>query len=140
MTMTSPTPLHAMQHDPMEDLRVTVQRITEDLNSLMRRLSGTDHTEARELVEQMLNDEIFADFKISVDAMRHLLWIYIEAVSNAGAPVTLVQSARLQKAVDMLRALHGSELPEQFAGAQTFIEHVQKMVDGYGVVKKKKSA
>ena len=114
----------------MENVRATVQRITEDLNLLMRQLSATDDAHAREFVEQMLTSELLADFKNSVDAMRHLMWIYVEAVSkNAGSGV--VRSDRLRRAVDMLRALHGDSMPEQFSRPETFFEHVQNVVDGY---------
>jgi hypothetical protein len=122
----------------MDDLRVTVQRITNDLNSLMRELSGKDDTQARELVGEMISSEVLADFKSSVDAMRHLLWIYVEAVSENVGAVSVVQSTRLQRAVEMLRSLHTGDVPEQFAGPETFFEHVQGVVDRYGVKLKKK--
>ena len=114
----------------MNNLRATVQRITEDLNVLMRQLSAADDAHAREFVEQMLTTELLADFKGSVDAMRHLIWIYVEAVSNSGGP-DIVQSARLRRAVDMLRALHTEAVPEQLDRPETFFEHVQSVVDGY---------
>ena len=124
----------------MYELRNNVQRLTAELNLLMRQLSGADDTQARALVEEMLKGETLADFKSSVDAMRHLLWIYVEAVSKTTSQASMVQSARLQKAVDMLRALHSSPVPEQFNGAETFFEHVQHVVDGYGTLKKKTDA
>lgn len=124
----------------MEDLRATVQRITNDLNALMRELSGKDDTQARELVGQMLTSEALADFKSSVDAMRHLMWIYIEACSHHAGTPTIVQSTRLQKAVEMLRVLHGTEVPPQFTGPETFFEHVQSVVDSYGKPKKHNAA
>jgi hypothetical protein len=114
----------------MENVSATVQRITEDLNLLMRQLSATDDAHAREFVEQMLTSELLADFKNSVDAMRHLMWIYVEAVSkNSGSGV--LRSDRLRRAVDMLRALQTGPIPEQFSGPETFFEHVQTVVDGY---------
>jgi len=119
------------------DLRVTVQRITEDLNALMREISGTDSSHARELVEHMLTSEVLADFKSSVDAMRHLLWIYVEAVSRTEGAHNAVQSGRLQRAVEMLRVLHSNPVPEQFSGPETFFEHVQGVVDRYGKNAKK---
>lgn len=125
----------------MNDVRATVQRITEDLNLLMRQLSDADDAHAREFVDHMLSSEILADFKSSVDAMRHLIWIYVEAVSNSGGP-GLLQSARLRRAVDMLRALHSDPAPEQLSAPETFFEHVQNVVDGYGprIVKKSEAA
>ncbi len=99
----------------MNNLRATVQRITEDLNVLM------------------LSSELLAEFKGSVDAMRHLMWIYVVAISKSEGSSTIVQSARLRRAVDMLRALQESPAPEHFAGPETFFEHVQNVVDGYGV-------
>ncbi len=125
----------------MNDVRATIQRITEDLNLLMRQLSAADDAHAREFVDHMLSSEVLADFKSSVDAMRHLIWIYVEALSNSGGSA-IVQSARLRRAVDMLRALHPDETPEQLAAPETFFEHVQNVVDGYGpkLVKKSEAA
>lgn len=114
----------------MNNLRATVQRITDDLNVLMRQLSAADDAHAREFVEQMLTTELLADFKGSVDAMRHLIWIYVEAVSNSNG-TDMVQSPRLRRAVDMLRALHADEVPEQLQRPETFFEHVQSVVDRY---------
>jgi hypothetical protein len=125
----------------MNDVRATIQRLTEDLNLLMRQLSAADDAHAREFVDHMLSSEILADFKSSVDAMRHLIWIYVEAVSKSEGSA-IVQSARLRRAVDMLRALHSDPVPEQFAAPETFFEHVQSVVDGYGprIVKKIEAA
>ena len=114
----------------MENIRATVQRITDDLNVLMRQLSATDDAHAREFVEQMLTSEILADFKSSVDAMRHLMWIYVEAVAKNGGTGAM-QSQRLRRAVDMLRALHTGPIPEHLSGPETFFEHVQSVMDGY---------
>jgi hypothetical protein len=114
----------------MENIRATVQRITDDLNVLMRQLSATDDAHAREFVEQMVNSEILADFKGSVDAMRHLMWIYVEAVAKNGGTGAM-QSQRLRRAVDMLRALHTGPIPEHLSGPETFFEHVQSVMDGY---------
>jgi hypothetical protein len=123
----------------MENIRATVQRITDDLNVLMRQLSATDDAHAREFVEQMVNSEILADFKGSVDAMRHLMWIYVEAVAkNGGAGA--VHSQRLRHAVDMLRALHTGPIPEHLSGPETFFEHVQSVMDGYEPALEKRDA
>jgi len=115
----------------MNNLRATVQRITEDLNCLLRQLSAADDTHARQFVEQMLTTELLADFKGSVDAMRHLIWIYVEAIADSNGS-DIVQSARLRRAVDMLRALHTDAIPESLAGPETFFERVQNVVDNYG--------
>jgi hypothetical protein len=123
----------------MENIRATVQRITDDLNVLMRQLSATDDAHAREFVEQMVNSEILADFKGSVDAMRHLMWIYVEAVAKSGGTGAM-QSHRLRQAVDMLRALHTSPIPEHLSGPETFFEHVQSVMDGYEPAAEKRDA
>ena len=123
----------------MENIRATVQRITDDLNVLMRQLSATDDAHAREFVEQMVNSEILADFKGSVDAMRHLMWIYVEAVAKSGGTGAM-QSHRLRQAVDMLRALHTSPIPEHLSGPETFFEHVQSVMDGYEPAADKRDA
>lgn len=114
----------------MENIRATVQRITGDLNILMRQLSATDDAHARQFVEQMQTSEILADFQSSVDAMRHLMWIYVEAVAKNGGTGAM-QSQRLRQAVDMLRALHAGPIPEHLSGPETFFEHVQSVMDAY---------
>jgi hypothetical protein len=96
----------------------------------MRQLSATDDAHARQFVEQMQTSEILADFQSSVDAMRHLMWIYVEAVAKNGGTGTM-QSHRLRQAVDMLRALHSGPIPEHLSGPETFFEHVQSVMDAY---------
>ncbi len=116
----------------MSELRSRVQQITENLNALLRELSSTDEARARELVESVLTTELMLDFKASVDSMRHLIWIYIEALARVQdqEPATVIHSIRLQNATDMLRALHGQSVPASLSGSPaTFFERVQQLVD-----------
>jgi hypothetical protein len=118
----------------MNELRNTIQHITEELNDLMRDLSATDDSHARELVEQVLTTELILDFKASVDAMRHLIWLYIEALSRVQGkePLTVMNGLRLQSATNMLRALHSESVPGHLSGSPlSFVEHVQTMVENY---------
>ncbi len=116
----------------MTELRRTIQRLTNDMNSLMRELSAEDDFQARRLIDEMVTSEVTSNFRASVDAMRNLLWIYIEAISrNREESARVVKSVRLQQAVDMLRGLHSDNVPEHFEDSGTFFEHIQKLVDDY---------
>jgi hypothetical protein len=121
----------------MNEVRATVQRITTDLNTLMRQLSGSEDRHARQLIDEILNGEMLSEFKSAVDAMRHLLWIYVEAVyrTQGREPATVAEAARLQRAVDMLRSLHPSATPPTLSTGQTFFDHMQTVVDEYNTMK-----
>src|SRR5437763_408680 len=121
----------------MKEMRVRVRRITEDLNALLRELSTSQGVNVGELIEEILTVEVMQDFKASVDAMRHLLWVYIEAASRAsdGAhDINLaVQSLRLQRATEMLKGLREGGVPisTQYPEGRTFVTQVQAVVEYY---------
>lgn len=112
----------------MKEMRSRVCRITLDLNVLLEELAAVQEDNARELVEGVLTPEIIKRFKSSVDAMRRLLWFYIEAASrqaNRQQP-----SLALQEIVDALRSMRdsGSGLPAS-SGTGSFIEKVEAIVE-----------
>ena len=121
----------------MKEMRVRVRRITEDLNALLRELSTSQGVDVGELIEEILTVEVMQDFKASVDAMRHLLWVYIEAASRASdgsRDINLaVQSLRLQRATEILKGLREGGVPisTQYPEGRTFVAQVQAVVEYY---------
>ena len=119
----------------MTELSANITRVTEDLNALLKRLFNARGPEAAKLLEQILTLEMMRDFKLAVDAMRHLLWIYIEAASRAtsGDINDAIHGLRLQRATEMLRDLREGGMPisRQLPEARSFIEQVEALVSYY---------
>lgn len=119
----------------MSEMSANIGRVTEDLNDLLKRLSGAEGEEAAKLLEQALTLEVMQDFKLAVDAMRHLLWIYIEAASRAtvGDVNDTIHGLRLQRATEILRGLREGGIPisRQLPEGRSFIEQVEALVNYY---------
>ena len=121
----------------MKEMRARVRRITEDLNVLLKELSNAQGSNAGELIEEILTVEVMRDFKASVDAMRHLLWVYIEAAARAsegGRDFNLaVQNLRLQRATEMLKSLREGGVPIStlLPEGRTFVEQVEAVMQYY---------
>jgi hypothetical protein len=118
----------------MNSIRERMRRITHELNGMREELTTLERSGVRELIEEMLTVEVTRDFKTSVDAVRHLLWVYIEAVAQpkeAGAVDYEVQSLRLQRAIEILRSLREGSVPANANGHLSFVDHVSAMVDSY---------
>lgn len=116
----------------MNALRETMRRITHDLNTLREELATSSQSGVRELIEEMLTMEVMQDFQSSVDSVRHLIWAYIEAATQAKAPGEVdyeVQSLRLQRAIGILRSLRGGSVPTGVVGHFSFVEQVSALVD-----------
>lgn len=119
----------------MNQMGANITRVTEDLNGLLKRLSNAKGPEAAKLIEEMLTLEVMRDFKQAVDAMRHLLWIYIEAASRAtsGDINDSIHGLRLQRATEILRNLREGGVPisRQLPEGRSFIEQVEALVSYY---------
>ena len=119
----------------MTELSGNITRVTEDLNGLLKRLSNSRGPDAARLIEQILTLEMMRDFKLAVDAMRHLLWIYIEAAARAtaGDINDSIHGLRLQRATQMLRGLREGGMPisRQLPEGRSFIEQVEALVSYY---------
>jgi heptaprenylglyceryl phosphate synthase len=111
----------------MKEIRSRVHRITQDLNALLEELAVVREESARELVEEVLTPQIIRGFKSSVDAMRRLLWFYIEAASQTSKSR---QNLALEGVVDALRSMQesGSGVRSGSA-ADSFIEKVEAIVE-----------
>lgn len=116
----------------MNDLSSSISRVTEELNGLLKRLSRANESDVAKLIAQALTLEVMRDFKMSVDAMRHLLWVYIEAASRVGTGDLnqTIHSLRLQRAADILRSLREGGVPisRQMPEGRSFIEQIEALV------------
>ncbi len=119
----------------MNEIHSSIRRVTEQLDDLLRQLSNSQATDTPKLIEDTLTIELMANFKSAVDAMRHLLWIYIEAASRAasGDINDPIHGPRLRSATEILRALRedGVPLSRNFPGGHSFIEHVETLLAYY---------
>ncbi len=119
----------------MTEMSANISRVTEDLNGLLKKLSSAKGPEAAKLLEQSLTLQVMQDFKLAVDAMRHLLWIYIEAASRAtsGDINDSIHGLRLQRATEILRGLREGGVPisRQLPEGRSFIEQVEALVNYY---------
>lgn len=119
----------------MTDMSSNISRVTEDLNGLLKRLSHAKGAEVAQLIEQAITLDVMRDFKLAVDAMRHLLWIYIEAASRAtaGDINDTIHGLRLQRATEILRSLREGGIPisRQLPEGRSFIEQVEALVSYY---------
>lgn len=119
----------------MTEMSSNISRVTEDLNGLLKRLSSAKGAEAAKLLEQVLTLQVMQDFKLAVDAMRHLLWIYIEAASRAtsGNINDSIHGLRLQRATEILRGLREGGVPisRQQTEGRSFIEQIEALVNYY---------
>src|SRR5579871_1405485 len=97
----------------MKEMRGRVCRITNELNGLLEDLAAVRGPDARQLIERALTPDIIKAFKSSVDAMRRLLWAYIEASStnNSRQSSSPQQARTLQGMVDALRSMQQTTPP-----------------------------
>ena len=72
-----------------------------------------------------------SDFKEAVDALRHVLWLYIETMAGKSPNCPAFRGQHLLRATEMLRVLsqhtHVATAPAPLSGS--FIEQVNSMVD-----------
>lgn len=112
----------------MKEMCSRVRRITQDLNALLEELAIVREENARELVEEVLAPEIIKGFKSSVDAMRRLLWVYIEAAARQNNNARR-QNLALDGVVDALKSMHGGGVLPAGATPGSFIEKVEAIVE-----------
>ena len=124
-----------------EDISVRIKRVTSDLRAIQEELGWAaidDPTggEPARILDELLKQDLIADFKAALDHMRTFLWSYIEAVSRqSGEGVDYaIQSTRMQRVTEMLRLLRGySDLPQMISQppGQTFIEEIHAIAGSY---------
>ena len=109
----------------MDSLIEKVQTVAKELDQIRDELYGQGTGKPEPLDLQLLNS-----FKTSVDHMRHLLWAYIEAMTNRASIDTTIQQYRLQRATEMLRQLrqHGPVEPTD-TQSRNFLHEVEAIAD-----------
>lgn len=118
----------------MDDVNVRIQRVTEELRKLEQELmwSPVDDADSDQLrlLDGAQSTHLVTEFKLAVDCMRRFLWAYIEAADRyrgAGMNYAL-QTARLQRATEMLHSLY-DDLPDGArAEARELLEKVANLV------------
>lgn len=101
----------------MDDVNRRIEHVTEELRQLEQELmwSAVDDADSEKLrlLDGAGSTRLVTEFKLAVDGMRRFLWAYIEAADRyRGAAMNYaLQTARLQRATEMLHSLH-EELPE----------------------------
>ena len=123
----------------MDDITRRIQRVTDDLRAIQEELGGAAvedpaQGEPARLLDQLLEQDLIADFKTAVDHMRQFLWSYIDAVcrkEGRNVDYTL-QAFRMQRVTEMLRILRERvELPQlmKLPEAHSFFEEIQATAD-----------
>lgn len=112
---------------PMHPLRLRAAHIAVELRELQTQLATADHT-PEQVVQDQSTLELIRELKSAVDAMRQILWKYIDT-SVAGCPKQ-ADAALLNSATAMLRSLNAQNVHSSEADA-SFIETVSAVVEKY---------
>src|SRR5579872_2064255 len=113
----------------VEDTQARVLQMTTDLRSLVRELSFLCGSQ-RQGAEEILTFEIMENFKSSVDAMRQLLWRYVESTFGASGSRMEMREPRLRRAAQILVSLSQPGAPTPFPAPAklSFFEHIELIV------------
>lgn len=90
-----------------------VRRTLEDLTVIRQSLVATNAPGNPTACAQVLDLELAGELKSVVDAIRLLLWAYIQALSTTSgrAPAEVLNWYKMQLAVEMLRSASGRAAP-----------------------------
>jgi len=108
----------------MHPLRSRAAHIAVELRELQKQLATADHT-PEQVVQDQSTLELIRELKSAVDAMRQILWKYIDT-SVAGCP-TKADARLLNDATAMLRSLSTQNVPTEQPAS--FIETVNAFVE-----------
>jgi hypothetical protein len=103
-------------------------RLAVELKELQARIRAEAQDCPKRLVEDRATLELIRELKSAVDAMRMLLWRYID--QQAAEHVRAANAEKLNDATAALRSLRAENLPSN--AGESFIEAVSSMVDRYG--------
>jgi len=108
---------------PCENLSVRIRRALDDMTEIRQYLMGDVEALPGQQEQQQaaLDLELAADLKTAVDALRQLLWAYIQALSvKSGRPPQQVMDwYKMELAVEMLRSAR-SRMPAKSASEETW--------------------
>lgn len=108
----------------MQELRQRAAHIAVELRELQKQLATQGYC-PQQVVQDRTTMELIRELKSGVDAMRQILWKYIDSTA-AGCP-SRTDSRLLNDATAMLKSL--SALNVQEGQGQSFVETVNAVVD-----------
>src|SRR5450755_3524398 len=98
-----------------ENFSSRVRHTLDDLAAIRQTLLGISDSPANPHVasDQLLDLELAGELKSVVDALRLLLWAYVNALSTKSgrAPAEVLSWYKMQLAVEMLRSVGGQPAP-----------------------------
>ena len=101
-----------MRTSPNDNFSVQVRRTLEDLAVIRRTLlAGCEQvTDSPNELRQALDLELASELKSVVDALRHLLWAYMQALSakSGRAPHEVMNWYKMELAMEMLRSVRAT--------------------------------
>lgn len=117
----------------MSEISSDICQLTQHLNALLKKLTGAGTINAAQLIDETLTLEVLTDFKRSTDAMRHLLWTYIQAASYAtsGDLNDPIHGPRLRRATEVLQGLREAVVPKRLLETIPFGDHVEALAAYY---------
>ena len=99
----------------MSDILERIQRVVCDLRAIEKELSVLSESEMAseerlQELDYLLRHDITHQFKLALDSMRELLWLYFDQISKTnGVPAEdALRSFRLRRITDMLHTLRQS--------------------------------
>lgn len=110
----------------MHPLRLRAAHIAVELRELQKQLATDDHS-PEQVVQDQSSLDLIRELKSAVDAMRQILWKYIDT-SASGCPKR-ADAELLNNATAMLRSLNTQNVPSPQAAS--FIDTVAAVVDKY---------
>lgn len=121
----------------MKNILVRIQQITVELSAIQEEISRLilqpDAAPENLFFEDADGTNIFAHFKEAVDALRHVLWLYIETMAGKSPDCPAFQGKHLLRATEMLRVLsqHSQVGAASASSSGSFIDQVHSIVDFY---------
>jgi len=107
----------------MHPLRSRAAQIAAELRELQKQLASAEYT-PQQVVQDQATLELIRELKLAVDAMRQILWKYID--SSAAACPTKTSAQLLSDATALLRSLGSHNVPTQ---PVSFIDVVSAFVE-----------
>jgi hypothetical protein len=105
-----------MGNSENENLSTRVRRVLEDLTGIRQSLLSMSEQPGGEAssCDQCLDLELAGELKSNVDALRRLLWAYIEALSAKSGrdPLEVLSWYKMELAVEMLRSVRPRSVSE----------------------------
>jgi len=99
-----------------------------ELRELQAQITAEAQDCPKRLAEDQATLELIRELKSAVDAMRMLLWRYID--QQAAERASAANAYRLNEATAVLRSLRAENLPSMVTAS--FIESISSVVENYG--------